>query len=248
MREKFLLPLLGVAHSLNHSIFLALPPLVPLMIIQMGVSIKDVSTFATIGYFIYGLGSIVGGILANKLGELKVLTLCVSFSGVGTIIIFLFPSLLGFALGFIIMSIWASFYHPTVYSLISKVYSSNLGTAFSIHGAAGNIGQILTPSISAIIGLTYGWQYSFLLFGILTIVIAIPLYSFHIERLKEGKVSVDIFINLLKGLTFWKLYAFNIFNGLVFRGVEFILPTFLVVAKYFKIEIAGYAMSIMLLA
>ncbi|MCS7116577.1 MAG: MFS transporter [Nitrososphaerales archaeon] len=248
MQKRFLLYLLGFAHSLNHSLFLALPPLVPLMITQMGVSIKIISTFATIGYFIYGFGSIVGGILTNRLGELKVLILCITLSGVSTIIICLSPNLLGFASGFLIMSIWASFYHPTAYSLISKVYKLNLGAAFGMHGAIGNVGQIFTPTISAFIGLYYGWQYSFLTFGILTIMAAIPLYKFHIEGLKEGEMDMDTFLNLFKRSTFWKLYAFNIFNGSVFRSVEFILPTFLVIVKSLKVEVAGYAMSIMLVA
>jgi MFS family permease len=218
------------------------------MIIQIGVPIDIISSFAMAGYFMYGLGSLLGGILADRFGESKIVSLCISLSGASTLLIFLFPNLVGFAIGFFIMSFWASFYHPSSYSMISKVYDKGLGTALGIHGASGSLGQIFAPATSVFVGFIFGWQYSFLVFGLLAILLGILLSRFHFEYSRENKFDRNVLADLLKTPFFWRLCLFTTFNGLIIRGVEFILPTFLVDVRFFDVLFAGLIASTLLMA
>ncbi len=52
--------LLGLAHSLNHSLFLVLPPLLDDISRDLGTSFQTIGLASTVAFFLYGLGSLVG--------------------------------------------------------------------------------------------------------------------------------------------------------------------------------------------
>lgn len=246
--KHLLLFLLSTAHSLNHSFFLVLPPLIPLILEATGASIQGLSLATSAGYIVYGVGALVGGTLSDRIGEKSVIILSLGLSGLSTIIIYAYPTILGLGTGFFLIAVWASLYHPTANSMISKTYTSDTAATMGIHGAAAGLGQALTPVAATLVGLTFGWQSAFLLFGAIAVVVSLFFSrvtsdkSSRTRQFRYGGVVMEAF----HMREIWILFIISIFGGLLFRGLEFILPTFLVKGRGLSIEMAGLASSLVL--
>ncbi len=220
-----LLGLLGAAHSLNHSLFLVLPMYLPKIAGEFGSSLEVIGLVAAISGFLYGAGSLVGGSLSDRLGEMRVLAMSLAFSGASTIIFLFAYDLMLFGVGFLLMGAWASLYHPTANSAISKIFQRNMAEAMGIHGTGGNIGFMFTPIIAVAIGDLWGWRYPLLFFGFLNLLVSTLLLKKSPSVAKTratGRIWDVIRIPELQTLLFC-----NVAIGLYYNGVEFIFPTFL---------------------
>ncbi|MFQ5710620.1 MAG: MFS transporter [Candidatus Geothermarchaeales archaeon] len=251
--RRTLLFTLGAAHSLNHSFFVILPPILPLIVLETGASMQTVGIMVNIGYLAYGAGALVGGSLSDRVGENRVLTLSIALSGASTAIIYLFPNLVGLGIGFFTMSVWASFYHPTATSLISKAFPHDTAEALGIHGAWGSLGIAVFPSAAVALGVALGWHSAFLFFGAVSIFVSLIFSRFSSYKVSSGRPSQENqpsggmgFLEVFRVPGLWVLLLFRLFAGLYFMGIEFILPTFLIQQREFSIEMAGVAVSVLL--
>ncbi len=239
--------MLGAAHSINHSLLLALPPLVPLIIMETKASLQTIGFLATIGYLLYGAGAIFGGILSDKLGESKLVALSLGLSGVSTFAIFFIPSTNGLALGLPLVAAWASLYHPTSNSFISKIFRRDMAEAMGLHGAGGNVGQVFAPSIAVLLGVAFGWRFSFLVFGLLAVLVSVYFLKIPVPKSQTVKVRGSSWrVFKIPGLL--ALLVYNVTIGLYFRGTELFFPVFLVRNRGLSVEFAGLAASLVLLS
>ncbi|MEM3579443.1 MAG: MFS transporter [Candidatus Bathyarchaeia archaeon] len=220
-----------MAHSLNHSLFVIAPPLLSVIMADLGVSNKDIGTVSMIASFIYGFGALAGGPLGDKIGEAKTVVLFLLFSGFSTFIMFAagaMKNLAFFALAIILMAAWASLYHPTANSLISKTFSGHVSEAMGLHGVGGTIGVVLTPTIAWFIGSTLGWPAAFAFFGSACIIFAFLFAKkFEFKIYGEEKRTAGSVVNAFKIRELWLLLVFNIAIGLFMKGVELYFPKYL---------------------
>ena len=245
-RNLATLMILGAAHSLNHSFFLVLPPLLSDITAELNASFQSMGVVATVGFFIYGFGALIGGPLSDMIGEVKVTRLSVMLSGASSFIFMFANDLLTFGVAIFIMSLWASFYHPTSNNLIYRAFPVNTAGAMGIHGAAGSIGQMFTPTLAYLIGKTLNWRFAYVSLGIFSVVTGL-LMSRIPEPQSKASRSKASFMDLLKLRKIWILILYNIIGGLYFRGVELFFPSFLSLRRGFSGEIAALSNSLVLL-
>ena len=223
--------LLGAAHSLNHSLFVIAPPLLSVIMADLGVSNKDIGTASMAASFIYGFGALAGGPLGDKIGEAKTVVLFLLSSGFSTFIMFAAGAARSiglFALALILMAVGASFYHPTANSLISKTFTGCVSEAMGIHGVGGTIGVVLTPTIAWFIGSTLGWPAAFAVFGLLCIFFAfLFIKNFGYQNIGKENREAGSIIEAFKIRELWLLLVFNIAIGLFMKGVELYFPKYL---------------------
>jgi MFS family permease len=221
-----LLVLLGAAHSLNHSLFLVLPLFLLTIVDEFGTSREIVGFVSGASLFIYGAGGIFGGRLSDRFGEVKTLTAGLALSGASTFIFLIANDLTGFTIGLLFMATFTSVYHAIANSFISKVFQIGMAEAMGIHGTGGNIGYMFAPIIAIALGTIWGWRISFLFFGILSIIVSIFVLKWSPLTARETGPKAKIWD--ITGIpTLWTLIIFNIAIGLFYKGVDFILPTFL---------------------
>lgn len=218
--------MLGSAHSLNHSLFVIAPPLLATIMGDLGVSNFVMGTVGTIASFIYGVGSLIGGPLGDKIGERKTIALFLAFSGISTFLMFFASNIIIYALALVLIAAWASLYHPTANSLISKTFRSGTAEAMGLHGMGGALGVMLTPTIAWFIGSYFGWQFAFIFFGILCIILAILLVK-SLKKSENKTVSKIKFREVFRIPELWIILMFNITIGLFMKGVEYFFPTYL---------------------
>lgn len=174
-KKGYLLPL-GAAHSLNHSLFVIAPPLLGLIMTSLGASKSEIGLVATVASFLYGAGALVGGPLGDRIGEAKTIATCLAFSGLSTFIMLaagVMGSIYVYAAGLATMAFWASLYHPTANSLISKAFKGGISEAMGLHGVGGTLGVVFTPTVAWFIGANYGWPLAFVAFGILCTILSL---------------------------------------------------------------------------
>jgi len=173
---------LGAAHSLNHSLFVIAPPLLTLIMSDLGVSKFVIGTVSSVASLLYGIGALVGGPLGDKIGEAKTITICLAFSGLSTFIMLSAGAtndISIYALALTLMAVWASLYHPTANSLISKAFKGRVAESMGLHGVGGTVGVVLTPTIAWFLGVAFGWSLAFVAFGILCMALSLFFVSGH---------------------------------------------------------------------
>lgn len=223
------LALLGAAHSLNHSLFVIAPPLLTIIMADLSVLKSEIGLVSMIASFIYGVGAVVGGPLGDKVGESKTIIICLGFSGLSTFIMLIagaIRTIYVYALALILMAVWASLYHPTANSLISKTFKGKVAEAMGLHGVGGTLGVVSTPTIAWLIGATFGWSWAFVIFGILCIILAL-LFIKNFGETKGGNRNSGTIMDALKIRELWILLIFNVTIGLFMKGVELFFPTYL---------------------
>ncbi|MDH7477294.1 MAG: MFS transporter [Candidatus Bathyarchaeota archaeon] len=228
-KKNIHIALLGAAHSLNHSLFVIAPPLLSLIMNELGTSKSVIGAVATIASMLYGVGALVGGPLGDRIGENKTITLCLMFSGLSTFVMFAasaMHSIYVYAVALTLMAAWASLYHPTANSLISKAFKVRVAETMGLHGVGGTLGVVLTPYIAWFLGVNFGWSWAFIAFGILCVLLAlIFLKNFNKAERREEKSGT--IIEALKIRELWALLIFNIAIGFFMKGVELFFPTYL---------------------
>jgi predicted MFS family arabinose efflux permease len=228
-KKNIQIALLGAAHSLNHSLFVIAPPLLSLIRNELGASKSIMGAVATVASMLYGVGALVGGPLGDKIGENRTITLCLMFSGLSTFIMLAASatkSIYVYAVALTLMASWASLYHPTANSLISKAFKGRVAETMGLHGVGGTLGVVLTPSIAWFLGVNFGWSWSFIVFGILCVLLALIFlknFSKTENREEKGGTIIDVF----KIRELWTLLIFNIAIGFFMKGVELFFPTYL---------------------
>ncbi len=246
-RSTLILLALGAAHSLNHSLFLVLPPLLSDISRDLGASLQSMGLVSTLAFLLYGAGALVGGPLSDRLGGVRVSMLSLALSGGSALLFLLARDLLTFGVGLTLMAFWASFYHPTSNNLISSLFTERMAEAMGIHGAAGSIGQILTPTAAYMIGVFLDWRLAYAIFGALSILSALTL-----KRIPEGDGGIKHNgpfhpLRLFKAPNLRILLLYNVLVGLFYRGVELFFPTFLSLNRGFSGGLAALSTSLILL-
>jgi len=146
-----------VSHATLHTFELSIPILVVIWLLEFPVSTATLGTAVAVGYGLYGLGALPGGMLADRYGSRRLIV----GSQVCMVVAFL---VLSFADGIVTiagsLALWglgASVYHPSGLSLISTSVEDR-GTAFAYHGMAGNIGIAFGPLLTALLLVVFDWR------------------------------------------------------------------------------------------
>jgi ACDE family multidrug resistance protein len=223
------LTLLGTAHSLNHSLFVITPPLLSLIVLDLGVTKFEIGLVSTVASMIYGAGALLGGPLGDKVGEVRAIAMCLALSGLPAPLMLVAGFVNGlyvYAAALTLMAFWASFYHPIANSFISKVFKVRVSEAMGLHGVGGTLGVVLTPTVAWFLGASFGWPYAFIFFGTLSVLFAIVFARKAVRTYQISHSNATIF-DALRVHELWAVLILNVAIGLFMKGVELFFPTYL---------------------
>jgi MFS family permease len=78
-RDLAIISLVGAAHYSSHVLQLALPPLFPILHKEFGVGFTELGAFVTLFYVSSGLGQAAAGVLVDRYGAYRLLTMGLAY-------------------------------------------------------------------------------------------------------------------------------------------------------------------------
>ncbi|MFN3535357.1 MAG: MFS transporter, partial [Desulfatiglandales bacterium] len=223
--EKKILGLTTCSHGLVHLFEGVLPPLIPLMIVNLGTNYFHLGIVATVFSYAFGLGSLPGGFLADRIGPRRLISFYLFSSGLICSSVLFSNTLLVYGVLMGLLGLSASVYHAASNALLS-LRIREIGTAFGIHGIAGSLGVSLAPVISALLGAKWGWRAPHVVFGLFGILLG--LFSLSIQEAKKAPVPKKGG-DSLKGKLFLLIVFFltAAFLGITYKAVTTFLPSYM---------------------
>ncbi|AXR76502.1 MFS family permease [Natrarchaeobaculum sulfurireducens] len=230
-----------VAHGLVHTYELSIPILMTIWLLEFSVTAAVLGAVVTVGYGLFGVGALPGGLLVDRYGSRPLIVWCLLGMAVSFVLLGLSPNVVTIALALGVWGIAASVYHPAGLALISNGVRDDVrGTAFAYHGMAGNAGIAFGPLVTAVLLLAFDWR-------LVVTALAIPAFvaaaagllvdfdeSAAIDSSQvDDESSIDSLAAFLGGTRhvftagFALVFVIVMFNGLYYRGVLTFLPELL---------------------
>jgi predicted MFS family arabinose efflux permease len=106
---------------------------------------------------------------------------------------------------------------------------------------------VLTPTVAWFIGAAFGWQWAFVAFGVLCVVLAVLFLRLPSDN-KGSKGNGGTIIDVFKIRELCVLLVFNVMIGLFMKSVELFFPTYLTDNRSINAEWAAVAYTLLLAA
>lgn len=245
-RQASLVAYISTAHALIHAIEVTYGVLLLRIKDDFGVGFLLTGIVATGFAFTFGFGALPSGVLVDRLGTQRVLTIAFSMAAGACLLVATSPNpvLLGLFLG--LLGLGIGLYHPAGLSFIAQV-ARQRGLALGWHGVAGNLGIAATPLVAVGVAEAFDWRWAYVLLAVLALAMAISLRMVRLDRpgapATEPSVDAATAGSLERGrsddadepppgrlrafLPLFLVYGVFVLNGFVYRGSITFLPTHL---------------------
>ena len=157
----------AVFHWFSQSFFVMLPEVVA----TFGLSGLQVGAIAAVREVVSGIIALPGGVVTDMVRRHWgiVLAICMGLFGLGWLIMAIAPVYTVLLVGMAVVAAAASMWHLPAAAALSRRFVDRRGSALSIHGVGGNIGDVIGPALTGVLLLTLSWR------GVLSIYAAVPL-------------------------------------------------------------------------
>ncbi len=148
-----------VSHGINEFFAVVIPPIIPLLVSDIGISYGQAGFLLTIFFVMYSLFQIPAGVVADRIGKNRLMiaglvgmTGGVALAGVA----YNYETLL---VAQAIAGVSGSTFHPTGLSIISDVETSETkGKAMGVFGFGGTLGTMAAPLVVGGLAAVAGWR------------------------------------------------------------------------------------------
>ncbi|GAA0258874.1 MFS transporter [Halobaculum roseum] len=165
--DRSIVGLTMLAHGMVHTYELSIPIFIPIWLaefdvvalgpVEVAVTSATLGLLVTVGYGLFGLGALPGGVLVDRVGSRRLITACLVGMAASFVLLGVAPGLVSITLAMVVWGVSASVYHPAGLALLSKGVEER-GTGFAYHGMAGNLGIGLGPLLTTLMLLALDWR------------------------------------------------------------------------------------------
>jgi MFS family permease len=177
------LVLLASAHAAIHALSALLPLVYATVIVEFGLSERDIGTFIAITTAVGGTMQLAYGVLTRYVARPALLAGGQLVFGAALLVGGLSQSIGQLLAAISVTRVGASPQHPVGNALLSDAFpTERRGFAISAHIAGGNIGTVLVPFVGGALLAAIGWQATLALFGVPALVIGLLIALLVRER------------------------------------------------------------------
>ncbi|HEX9913423.1 MAG TPA: MFS transporter [Candidatus Bathyarchaeia archaeon] len=188
---------LASTHFVIHVYTMLLPVLLLPLQEELGVSLVQLSLLASVPRFINVFIYIPAGVVSDRRPS-AVLTWSFIITLLGAIVIPLSHSFVSLLVGFTLIAIGSTLYHPPSLRMASEYDPKKLTLAMGIHNIGSSLGFAAGPLLLGLLLEGWGWRYSFYVWAALTAVTAVASHRYTSRNLKGDGKGRDL--NLFAGL------------------------------------------------
>ena len=163
--DRSIVGLVMGAHGLVHTYELSIPIFMTVWLSEFGVTEGTLGGLVGAGYFLFGIGALPGGVLADRFGSRRLIAACLAGMGGSFVLLGLAPALWTVGGALLLWGAAASVYHPAGLSLISTGVQQR-GRGLAWHGIGGNVGIAGGPLATALLLLVFDWPVVAILLGL----------------------------------------------------------------------------------
>lgn len=177
-RDSAVIGLVCTAHFFSHFYIFAIPPMLPLIKADLGVSYTEMGLLLTLFSLASGAAQYFMGVLVDRIGARWVLTggmtlLAGAIAMMGVVPVY--GALVAFALA---AGLGNSVFHPADYTILgARVQPGRIGRAFSFHTFAGMAGFTAAPVAMTFLATAWDWRTAFVIVGVAGLLIVGLLLS-----------------------------------------------------------------------
>jgi MFS family permease len=176
LREYRVISLVGAAHFMSHVYILMLPPLFIYARQTYGVSFAQLGAAMAVFGFASATLQVPAGFIVDRFGSARLLIAGLALSATGVGIVGLVPAYWALILGYALLGVANTVYHPADYAILSHgVSAPRMAQAYSIHTFLGMAGQAAAPAFMLAMASRFGWHSGFLAIAVITYAVAIVL-------------------------------------------------------------------------
>lgn len=226
-----------VGHAMVHLYELSIPILMTIWLLEFSVTAALLGTAVAVGYGLFGVGALPGGLLVDRYGSRRLIAVCLGGMGLSFLALRFAEGIVGVTVAISLWGLSASVYHPAGLTLISNGVEAR-GRGFAYHGMAGNVGIAGGPLLTAVLLLFFEWRLVTVLLAVPALLAAVvgltaefdPTAAIEGETVETGPTSIpEFFTDTRRIFTLGFLFVFAIvsLNGLYYRGMLTFLPDLL---------------------
>ncbi|MGQ9543865.1 MAG: MFS transporter [Candidatus Bathyarchaeia archaeon] len=240
--------LLSTSHGMNHLLQLILPTILPSLISEFQISYYTAGLLVASFVLPYSLAQVPFGYLSDRRGHKNIMVAGLILYSTGTLLCGVSQNIIQLGIAQLLAGIGGASYHPIGIPLIFlAVERRKLGESMGFHQTGGAIGSFVAPVASAYVAVTFSWRYSFFIFSLIGLLIALLLWLGIEEPKTEHKETSSS--DLRKRLLNMKIlrliliiFLFGLVQVIAFRGLMPFLTTYLM--KKHNVEL-GYAAQLL---
>ena len=235
------------SHGIMHAYLVLLPAMIPILQGDLG-DIGTVGMLASLVSLFYGWFSLPVGFIADKYSRRLLIAASMVLCGGASIIVGLSPNVPVAAVGMIILGIGASLYHPCGYAHMALVSDEMRGRYMGYQGLGGDMGMAVSFLTSSILGVSFGWRMTFLIWGVVGLAMAavdlLVIKDIVCEvdptQLRKGPVeTVRRMFATAERRTLLLTFVIVVISGMLWTGVSNFIMVYITDVKMVALVIAG---------
>lgn len=184
-----------LGHGANEFFSIAFPPIIPILVSDLGISYAQAGLLLTVFFVMYSLFQLPAGILSDWIGKKRLLVLGLAVMSSGILLASLAHRYEILLAAQAIAGIGGSTFHPTGMALISDVESVGTeGKAMGVFGFGGVIGTIASPVLIGGLAVTTSWRIALgaaAAFGVIITLLFVAVYADDDHRSSRRQPRAD---------------------------------------------------------
>lgn len=224
---------------LSIGVRMVFPALLPALRAAYGLDLAAAGLLLTVLWMAYALGQLPGGVLTDRLGERTVLSASTSLSAAAVAVLIMPGPTAALFFATAVFGFTTALYAVARFTVLTRLYPENVGTATGVTMAAGDVGNALLPPIAGFLAAALAWQYGFVPSVPLFVLVSAALWLTLADAPSSGDCAVDRFDSdsvrrVLDGLwqpSIRRGTAILVVGNVVWQAFTGFYPTYLVEAK-----------------
>ena len=151
--------LISLSHGVNEFYSIVFPPIVPLLIADLGITYAQAGLLLTVFFVMYSVFQLPAGLVADRVGKKRLLVLGLAGMAGSLVVASTVATYEGLLVAQALAGVSGSTYHPTGMSLVSDFESETTeGKAMGVFGFGGMAGVAVAPIAVGGVAALVDWR------------------------------------------------------------------------------------------